>query len=173
MWSLRSWVYVGFNASGAFCIYRLKCLVRLWLCSQLSTSSALQPLQYHFPPFRCPLQSRSHCLLHIILTSLSTVPEEKKRKKETFKITTHLWGRLGILLQRGNAAFLGNDAVIDGIEWTTIINLKVVRLICNADPCTILDHLCALPWNTSKCDSKRDPFFCYLVLNSEKKKKRF
>ena len=81
MWSLRSWVYVGFNASGAFFIYRLKCLVRLWLCSQLSTSSALQPLQYHFPPFRCPLQSRSHCLLHIILTSLSTVPEEKNEKK--------------------------------------------------------------------------------------------
>ena len=35
---------------------------------------------------------------------------------------SHLWGRLGILLQRGNAALMGNrvpafpDAVIDGIE---------------------------------------------------------
>ena len=34
----------------------------------------------------------------------------------------HLWGRLGVLLQRGNAALLGNrvpappDATIDGIE---------------------------------------------------------
>ena len=35
---------------------------------------------------------------------------------------THLWGRLGILLQRGNAAILGNrvpnfpQAEVDGIE---------------------------------------------------------
>ena len=67
---------------------------------------------------------------------------------------SHLWGRLGILLQRGNAALLGNrvpaypEAVIDGIEKITF-NFKVVRLICNVYPALSLTNCVQPPENNA------------------------
>ena len=57
-----------------------------------------------------------HCIFAILAAALA-----RNTGQPEGEAAAHLWGRLGVLLQRGNAAILGNrvpapaDAIIDGI----------------------------------------------------------
>ena len=113
----------------------------LWRRGNIAESRSVKPLA--FVQWRFFANLNSSVLWYKLLCTQS-LNQDRVADRE---VISHLWGRLGVLLQRGNAALLGNripalpEARVDGIIWAYHLFRSFSWVY----------HICALSLTTPIC----------------------